>query len=71
MRIEVVHKGETHWARIKGENGEIVWVTEQYVSAESAHEAVELLEAGFGLPVAASADEGSREWAYEIHEVWE
>jgi len=82
MRIEVVHKraepdaavgsGEvaaqaTHWARIKGDNGEIVCVTEQYTRAEAAREAIEFLSDGFGL-VAAGAEGGG---GLQVTDVWE
>jgi hypothetical protein len=76
VRVEIVHKGgrepgdpAAHWARIKGDNGEIVWVTEQYTEARTAHEAVGLLAAGFGMGGGVTGTvEGQ---AFKIHEVWE
>ena len=77
MRVEVVHTqaeaGEHgwHWARIKGDNGEIVWVTEQYGEARTAREAIALLAAGFGVGVVGGAEGAVEAPEIEIVDVWE
>ena len=49
MKVQVVHKKQedgstTHHARIRGDNGEIVWVTETYERSAGAWGAVDVLQ---------------------------
>ena len=71
MKIQVVHKKQedgsvTHHARIKGGNGEIVWVTETYDRSAGAFGAVELLQRMFAGEGAVVGSAG-----YVVEEIWE
>lgn len=50
MKIEIVHTdADQPWhARLVGDNGEIVWVTETYTTSAHAFHAIELLGEMFG-----------------------
>lgn len=72
MNIQVVHTRKpdgsvTHHARIRGNNNEIVWVTESYNQRSSAFNAIDLLldlaptTAGGGLMVEEVWAEGEGE----------
>lgn len=51
MKIEIVHTdADQPWhARLVGDNGEIVWTTENYTTSAHAYHAIELLGGMFGF----------------------
>jgi len=85
MKVQVVHKKQedgstTHHARIRGDNGEIVWVTETYERSAGAWGAVDVLSRLFtgttGVATASGMVLGSdaaatRPVVEEVWEVWE
>ena len=81
MKVQVVHKKQedgstTHHARIRGDNGEIVWVTETYERSSSAFEAVGLLTEMYASGAVLSSGTGTRgsevgSWRPPVEEVWE
>jgi hypothetical protein len=85
MKVQVVHKQQadgsvSHHARIRGGNGEIVWVTETYTRPEPAFRAVDLLTEMYITGVTAVLGSGTGtagsgvgvgSWRPPVEEVWE
>lgn len=72
MKVEVVtnETAKSYHARIKGENNEIVWVTESYEDKKSAYGAIDFLTEGL-IGLRASAVEGQYGEKLLIEEVIE